>query len=78
MKNFDTGRVQDKLINRLERKEKQQAFQRDRFFKFKLPEIQSELSNTLLMEKVVETDNPGALSDLIMKGLRQLQKSSEF
>lgn len=78
MKNFNTGRVQDKLINRLERQEKQQAFQRDRFFKFKLPEMQSELTNTLLMEKIVETDNPAALSDNILKGLKQFQKASEF
>jgi hypothetical protein len=27
MKNFDTGRVQEKLIKRLERKEQQAAFQ---------------------------------------------------
>ena len=78
MKNFDTGRVQDKLINRLERKEKQQAFQRDRFFKFKLPEIHSRLSQALLMEKIVETDNSAAVSDLLLKGLKKATKISEF
>ena len=78
MKNYNTGRVQEKLINRLERQEKQQAFQRDRFFKFKLPEIQTSLSQTLLMEKIVETDNSAAFSDLILKGLRKILKTSEF
>ena len=78
MKNFDTGRVQNKLINRLDRKEKQQAFQRDRFFKFKLPELQSGLSQALLMEKIIETDNPSAISDLMLKGLKKYQKTNEF
>lgn len=78
MKNFNTGRVQDKLINRLERQEKQQAFQRDRFFKFKLPEIHNNLSQALLMEKIVETDNSAAFSDTLLKGLKKLLKTSEF
>lgn len=78
MKNFDSGRVQDKLINRLERQERQQAFQRDRFFKFKLPEIHNRLTQTLLMKKVIETDNPSAVSDLVLKGLKKALKSSEF
>jgi hypothetical protein len=78
MKRFDTGRVQDKLINRLERKEKQEAFQRDRFFKFKLPEIHTRLSQDLLMEKIIETDNPAAISELILQGLKKAMKISEF
>ncbi len=78
MKNFDTGRVHNKLINRLDRKEKQQAFQRDRFFKFKLAEIHSRLSQALLMEKVVETDNVTACSELLMKGLKKILKTNEF
>ena len=78
MKNFDSGRVQNKLINRLERQERQQAFKRDRFFKFKLPEIHNRLSQVLLMKKIVETDNPAAVSELILKGLKQSLKSSEF
>ena len=57
MKTWDGGRVQDKIINRLERQERQQAFQRDRFLKFKLPEIRNKLAQTLLMENVIETDN---------------------
>lgn len=78
MKRFDSGRVQEKLIDRLERKEKNEAFQRDRFFKFKLPEIHKSLSQTLLMEKIIETDNPAAVSDLILKGLRRILKTNEF
>ena len=76
MKRFDTGRVQEKLLNRLERQEKQDAFQRDRFFKFKLPEIHTSLSQALLMEKIIESDNPGAVSDLIMKGLKKAWRLS--
>ncbi len=78
MKNFDTGRVQDKLINRLERKERQEAFQRDRFFRFKLPEIHTRLAQSLLIEKIIETDNPAAVSGLILQGLKKAIKSSEF
>jgi len=78
MKRFDSGRVQEKLLNRLERKEKQEAFQRDRFFRFKLPEIHNSLTQTLLMEKIIETDNPSAVSDLVLKGLKAAQKTNEF
>jgi len=78
MKNFDTGRVQNKLINRLERKEQKEAFQRDRFLKFKLPEIHKSLSQDLLMEKIIETDNPAIVSDLILKGLRKILNTNEF
>ena len=78
MKNFNSGRVQEKLINRLERKEKQQAFQRDRFFRFKLPEIHSRLSQTLIMAKIIETDNSAIVSDLLLTGLKRAMKTSEF
>ena len=78
MKTWHNGRVQDKILNRLERQEKQQIFERDRFFKFKLPEIHNKLSQKLLMEKIVETDIPAAISDAILKGLKKSQKSSEF
>jgi hypothetical protein len=78
MRNFDTGRVQEKLINRLDRQEKQQAFQRDRFFKFKLPEIHRELWQVLLMEKIIETENPAAVSDNLLKGLKQILRTNEF
>jgi hypothetical protein len=78
MKRFDSSRVQDKIINRLERQERQQAFQRDRFLKFKLPEIHNRLTQTLLMKKVIETDNPAAVSDALLKGLQKAVNSSEF
>ena len=78
MKTWDGGRVQDKIINRLERQERQQAFQRDRFLKFKLPEIHNKLAQTLLMENVIETDNPTAISDAILRGLKKALNSSEF
>ena len=78
MKRFDSGKEQDKVLKGIERKEKQAAFQRDRFFKFKLPEIHKSLSQALLMEKVVETDNPAALSELILQGLKQALRVNEF
>jgi hypothetical protein len=78
MKQFDSGRVQEKLIDRLEKQERAKAFQRDRFFKFKMTEIHNKLTQTLLMQKIVETDNPTAVSDLLMKGLKKLLKTSEF
>ena len=53
MKTWNSGKVQDKILNRLERQEKQQAFERDRFLKFKLPEIHNKLSQKLLMEKII-------------------------
>lgn len=73
-----SGRVQDKLIKRLERQEKQQAFHQDRFFKFKLTEIHNKLSQTLLMEKVVETENPAAVSASLLNCLKKALKSSQF
>ena len=78
MKRFDSGRVQEKLLDRLERKEKRESFQRDRFFRFKLPEIHASLSQVLLMERIVETDDPAAVSDLLSKGLKQALKTNEF
>jgi hypothetical protein len=78
MKHFDSGKELDKVLKGIERKEKRAAFQRDRFFKFKLPEIQSSLYQALLMEKVIETDNPGALSELLLKGLKQALRANEF
>jgi hypothetical protein len=78
MKTWNSGRVQDKILNRLERQEKQQVFHRDRFLKFKLSEIHNKLSQKLLMEKIIETDKPAAISDAILEGLKKSQRSSEF
>jgi hypothetical protein len=78
MKRFGDGRVHDKIIDRLERQERQKAFQRDKFFKFKLHEIHNQLSQSLLMQKIIETDNAGAVSDLILNGLRKILRTTEF
>jgi len=78
MKRFGSSKVQDKLINRIEKKEKQDAFQRDQFLRFKLPEIHTSLSQALLMEKIIETDNPTAVSDLLLTGLKKALHTSEF
>lgn len=73
-----SGKVQDKLIKQLERQEKQQAFQQDRFFKYKLTEIHNKLSQTLLMEKIVETENPAAVSTSLLRCLKKALSSSQF
>ena len=78
MRIFDSGRVQDKLIRGLERQGKKQAFQRDKYFRFKLLEIHNKLSQTLLMEKIIESDNPAAISDALLKGLKKALNSTEF
>jgi len=78
MRRWHNERIQDKILSRLERQQQQKAYQRDRFLRFKLPEIHNRLSQTLLMEKIIETDNPGAISEEILKGLKQAMRSSEF
>ncbi len=78
MKRWGSDRVQEKILNRLERKERQQAFKRDRFFKFKVTEIHSKLFQALLMKKIIETENPAAISDALLKGLKKLLNISEF
>jgi hypothetical protein len=78
MKKFDSDRVQDRLINRLERKERQQAFQQNRLIRFKLPEIHNKLTQMLLMKKIIETEQPEAISELVLKGLKQLLRISDF
>lgn len=78
MKRWDSGKVQDKIINRLERQERQKSFQRDRFLKFKLPEIHRELTQMLLMRDIIETDNQTAVSEKILEGLKKAMRSSEF
>jgi hypothetical protein len=78
MKYRYSGRTHDKLIDRLERKERRESFRRDRFFKFKLSEIHNKLSQALLLNKIIETENPQAISDLVMQGLNKAYKSNEF
>ena len=78
MKHLNTGKEHNKLIKRLERQEKNQSIQLDRFLKFKLNEIHSGLTQELLMQEIVETDNTGAFSELLLKGLKKLLRTSEF
>jgi len=78
MRAFDTGRVQDKLLNRLDRQERHQSFRRDRFFRYKLEEIQNRLTQALLMAKIIETEDPGTVSDAILAGLKKAARSTEF
>ena len=78
MKYRYTGRNQDKIIDRLDKKEKKESLKRDRFFKFKLSEIHNKVSQELLLDKIIETENPKAVSDLVMQGLTRAYKSNEF
>jgi hypothetical protein len=78
MKHLNTGKEHNKLIKRLERQEKKQSLQRDRFLRYKLNEIHSGLTQELLMQEIVETDNTGAFSDVLLKGLKKLSRTSEF
>jgi len=78
MKYRYSGSTQDKLINRLERKGERESFRRDRFFKFKLKEIHNKISQAILINKIIETENSQAISDLIMQGLNKAYRSNEF
>ena len=78
MKTWNSEKNQNKILRRLEKQERQDAFKRDRFFKFKLTEIHNKLSQNLLMENIIETDKPGAVSNAILKGLKKALNSSEF
>lgn len=74
----DSGRVHEKLVKRLERQEKQLAYQQERFFKFKLDDIHGKLMQTLMQEEIIETDNAAAVSSALMKGVKKAANSSEF
>ena len=78
MKTWHSGKEQDKLLKKLERQEREQAFQRTRFLRFRLSEIRNELTQSLLMKGIIETDNPAAVSDLILNGLKKAMRSPEF
>lgn len=78
MKYRYSGRTHDRLIDRLERKERRESFRRDRFFRFKLSEIHNKITQALFLNKIIETENPQAVSDVIMQGLSKAYKSSEF
>ena len=74
----DSGRVHEKLVKRLERQEKQHAFQQGRFFRFRLDDIHGKLVQTLLQEKIIETDKVAAVSNALLKGMKKAANSSEF
>ncbi len=74
----DSGRVHEKLVKRLERQEKQLAYQQGRFFKYKQDEIHGKLIQTLMQEEIIETDNAAAVSSALMKGIKKAANSSEF
>jgi len=78
MRPIYSGSIQDKLINRLEKKERRESLRRDRFFKVKLSEIHSKLFQSLLLNKTIETDNPQAISNLILQGLNKAYKTKDF
>jgi len=78
MKHRYSGTTQDRLIDRLERKEKRESLRRDRFFRFKLSEIHNKVSQALLLNKIIETENPQPVYDLIMQGLKKAYRSNEF
>jgi hypothetical protein len=78
MKIYRDGRVQDKILDRIERQEKKRAFDQERFLRFKLPEVHNKLYQKLLVEKVIETDDPAAISASILGGLKKALHSTEF
>jgi hypothetical protein len=74
----DSGRVHEKLVKRLERQEKQRAYQQGRFFRYKLDDIHGKLKQALMQEEIVETDNVAAFSTALKKGMKQAANSTEF
>jgi len=78
MKKWHGSRVHDSIINMLEKQEKYKGIKGDRFFKYKLTELQNRLTQELLHNKIVETEDPAALTDLIGKGFKKLVRSTEF
>ena len=74
----DSGKVQNKLIKQLERQERQQVYLQEKFLRFKLSEIHSKLAQELLLNKVIETDNPASISNALLNGLKKALKSTEF
>jgi len=78
MKKWHGSRVHDSIIKMLEKQEKYKSLKGDRFFKYKLTELQNRLTQELLINKIVETENPAALTELIGKGFRKLVRSTEF
>ncbi len=78
MQPLDGERVQNRIIRHLDRLERQQWFQRERFFRFKMDEINNKLTQALITNKIIETKNPAAISKALADGLRKALKSSDF
>ncbi len=75
---LDGERVQNRIIRHLDRLEKQQWFQRERFFRFKMDEIQNKLMQALINNKIIETNNPTSVAKALAEGLKKALKSSDF
>ena len=78
MQPLDGDRVQNRIIGQLDRLERQQWLQRERFFRFKLDEIHNKLTQTLLTNKIIETNNPASVSKALLEGLKKSLRSSDF
>ncbi|RLB10609.1 MAG: hypothetical protein DRG39_05965, partial [Deltaproteobacteria bacterium] len=50
----------------------------ERFFRFKMDDINNKLTQALINNKIIETTNPGSISKELAEGLRKALKSSEF
>ena len=78
MQPLNGDRVQDRIIKQLDRLERQQWFQRERFFRFKMDEINNKLTQALINNKIIETTNPASISKSLTEGLKKALRSSDF
>lgn len=78
MQPLDGDRVQNRLIKQLDRLERHQWLQRERFFRFKMDDINNKLTQALITNKIVETTNPTSISKALAEGLRKALRSSDF
>ncbi len=78
MQPLDGDRVQNRIIKQLDRLERQQWFQRERFFRFKMDDISNKLMQVLINNKIIETKNPSSIIKALAEGLKKALKSSDF
>ncbi len=78
MQPLNGDRVQNRLIRQLDRLERQQWFQRERFFRFRMDDISNRLAQELITNHIIETKNPTAIAKAIAEGLRKALRSSDF
>ncbi len=78
MKRWHGSRVQESIINLLDKQERHKSFKIEKFFRYKFNEIHNRLYQELIESKIVETQNPAAVSELLLRGLKKLVKSTEF